>query len=132
MSLTRPSSAGKSFSFSCNSSNHYPTPHYSGLPNFLPHQDHPCPPCQLEELRQKADRDVTREAKVEYPSLTGEMLVRNGMIKEWQAKPTLDKYVDERRTEEREMWLHVGRKWTQDLKKARVLVAEEDGLGLLG
>lgn len=127
----RPSS-GKSFRFECQSSSHFLTPHYQGLPGHLPHQDHPCPPCQLEDMRQQGELEVTRQARKEYPQLTVEMLVRNGCIKEWQAKPSWAAYLDERKTEEREMWLHVTRKWTQDLKKARVLVAEEDGLGLLG
>lgn len=69
----------------------------------------------------------------EYPHLTSEMLVRDGRIwEDWQTKPTLDKYVEEKRSDEKQLWLHVTRKWTQDLKKLRVLVAEEDGLGLLG
>jgi len=58
------------------------------------------------------------------------MLIRGGCIKEWQSKPTWEAYVDEKVTEEREMWYFVTRKWTQDLKRLRVLVAEEDGLGL--
>jgi len=129
----RPSSSGRSFSFSCSSSSHFSTPHYSGLPNFLPHQDHPCPPCQIEDLRTKADKEVTAQAIAEFPHLTREMLVRNGRVREdWASKLTLEKYVDEKRQEEREVWLHVTRKWMQDLKKARVLIAEEDGLGLFG
>lgn len=123
----------KGFSFTCSSSAHYPTPHYTNLPSFLPHQDHPCPPCQLEDLRIKADKEVTASAVVQFPHLTGEMLVRNGrMWEDWQTKPTLEKFIEEKRSDERQMWVHVTRKWTQDLKKARVLVAEEDGLGLLG
>lgn len=127
-------SGGRSFSFSCKSSDHYPTPHYLDLPCHLPHQDHECPPCQLEGLRIQADQEAIRSARQEYPSLTGEMLVHDGRTwdPETMTKPTLDKYIEEKRTEEREMWLHVTRKWTQDLKRARVLVAEEDGLGLLG
>jgi hypothetical protein len=61
------------------------------------------------------------------------MLVSPGrQWEDWQTKPTLESYMEEKRSEERQMWLHVTRKWTQDLKKVRVLVAEEDGLGLLG
>ena len=71
-----------------------------------------------------------RQAKKQYPSLTVEMLIRDGTIKEFQEKPPWAQYCDEKTTEEREMWIHVTRKWTQDLKKCRVLVAEEDGLGL--
>jgi hypothetical protein len=60
------------------------------------------------------------------------MLVRNGRIREnWESDLTLDKYVNEKRQEEKQMWLHVVRKWTQDLKKVRVLVSEEAGLGLM-
>lgn len=124
----------KSFSFTCKSSDHYPTPHYLDLPAFLPHQDHPCPPCQLQQLRVDGDIDTIRSARAEYASLSEEMLVHDGRTwdPEIMTKPTMEKYVEERRTEEREMWVHVSRKWTQDLKKARVLVAEEDGLGLMG
>jgi hypothetical protein len=132
--ISRAQSSGKSFGFSCKSSDHYPTPHYIALPTYLPHQDHPCPPCQLEDLRVQADQDVARSARAEFPSLKDEMLVHDGRTwdPEIMSKPTIEKYIEERRTEEREMWFHVTRKWTQDLKRARVLVAEEDGLGLLG
>lgn len=103
------------------------------LPAFLPHQDHACPPCQLEEQRIKADQEAIKSALAQYPHLTKEMLVKDGRTwEDCQSKPTLEEYVEEKRSDERQMWLHVTRKWTQDLKKARVLVAEEDGLGLLG
>ena len=125
----RPSSA-KPFRFTCQSSNHILTPHYIGLSAHLPHQDHTCPPCQLQEMRTKGESDAVKQARIQYPSLTEEMLIRAGTIKEFQKKPTWDEYVDEKVTEEREMWHHVTRKWTQDLSKCRVLVAEEDGLGL--
>ncbi|KIW26009.1 uncharacterized protein PV07_09139 [Cladophialophora immunda] len=125
--------SSKGFRFSCTSSSHYPTPHYMGLPTFLPHQDHPCPPCQLEEFRMNADREAIASARAQYPHLTCEMLVRDGRRwEEWQTKPSLEKFVEEKRSDEKQMWLHVTRKWTQDLKKVRVLVSEEDGLGLLG
>jgi len=125
--------SSKGFHFSCTSSSHYMTPHYMGLPTFLPHQDHPCPPCQLEEARTKADREAIASARAQYPHLTGEMLVSDGRVwQEWQTKPSLEKYVEEKRSDERQVWFHVTRKWTQDLKKVRVLVSEEDGLGLLG
>jgi len=126
------SSAEKLFSFSCSSSSHYAVPHYANLPGFLPHQNHECPPCQLELLRVQSDADVARAAKAEYPHLHAEQLVRNGRRQdEWQGKLTLQRYVEEKRQEERELWEFVRRKWTQDLKAARVLVAEEDGLSLL-
>lgn len=128
----RPRSSSKSFTFSCSSSNHFPSEYYMGLPSFLPHQDHPCPPCQLENLRVRGDREVSLQAKKEFPLLRGEMLVRNGRIREdWESHLTLEKYVTEKRTEEKEMWLHVIRKWTQDLRKLRVLLSEEDGLSLI-
>jgi hypothetical protein len=127
----RPRSSSKSFSFTCTSSGHT-NEYYLGLPSFLPHQDHPCPPCQLESLRARGDREVTLQAKKEFPHLRGEMLVRNGRIREdWESNLTLDMYIMEKRTEEKEMWLHVMRKWSQDLKKLRVLLLEEDGLGLM-
>jgi len=109
------------------------TPHYMALPNFLPHQDHPCPPCQLEDARMQAAREVVASAKKQYPHLTCEMLVSPGrQWEDWQTKPSLEKYVEEKQSDERQLWLHVTRRWIQDLKKVRVLVAEEDGLGLLG
>lgn len=126
----RPSSA-KPFKFTCQSSSHVMTPHYLGLPSHLPHQNHSCPPCQLQEMRVKGEQDVIKQARVQYPKLTVEMLIRDGTIKEFQDKPTWERYVDEKTTEEQELWHHVTRKWTQDLKRCRVLVAEEDGLGLL-
>ncbi|ETI26720.1 hypothetical protein G647_10165 [Cladophialophora carrionii CBS 160.54] len=61
------------------------------------------------------------------------MLVSPGrQWEDWQSKPSLEKYIEEKRSDERQLWLHVTRRWTQDLKKVRVLVPEEDGLGLLG
>jgi hypothetical protein len=78
------------------------------------------------------DNEATSSAKAEFPHLKGEMLVRNGRIREdWESNLTLEKYVWEKRTEEKQMWHNVIRKWTQDLKKVKVLLAEEDGLGLL-
>ena len=60
------------------------------------------------------------------------MLVRNGREREdWESKLTLEKYITEKRTEEKQMWYFAVKKWTQDLKGCRVLVNEEDGLGLL-
>lgn len=126
----RPNSANP-FKFTCQTSDHFMPPHYLGLPSHLPHQGHSCPPCQLQEMRSKGESDAYRQAAKEHPRLTVEMLIRGGNIKEWQEKPTLEQYTDEKLTEEREMWVHVTRKWTQDLKRARVLVSEEDGLGLL-
>lgn len=80
----------------------------------------------------QGDREVSLQARKEFPNLRGEMLVRNGRIREnWESNLTLERYVSEKRQEEKEMWLHVVRKWTQDLKKLRILLAEEDGLGLI-
>jgi hypothetical protein len=125
--------SAKAFHFACTSSSHLLPPHYMSLPYFLPHQDHVCPPCQLEDYRMKADREAVAAAHKQYPHLTCEMLVSPGrQWEDWQTKPTLDKYVEEKRSEEKQLWLHFTRKWIQDLKKVRVLVAEEDGLGLLG
>ncbi|KEF55308.1 uncharacterized protein A1O9_08962 [Exophiala aquamarina CBS 119918] len=127
------SASQKAFTFACSSSSHFLTPHYMNLPSYLPHQDHSCPPCQMEEYREKSDRDAIASAKAQFPHLTTEMLVRNGRVwEDWQTKPTLEKFIEEKRIEEKQMWLHVTRKWTQDLKKGRVLVSEEDGLGLMG
>jgi len=122
----------KAYKFTCTSSNHYPVPHYATLPSFLPHQDHACPPCQLERLRVDNIREACTSAKAEYPHLTAERLVRNGRSQEgWTGKLTLERYVDEKSQEEKQYWHHLTRKWTQDLRTAKVLVAEEDGLSLL-
>jgi hypothetical protein len=130
--LNRPRSASKPFSFACSSSSHYATEHYLLLPGYLPHQDHACPPCQVEDLRRRGDREAILLAKKEFPNLRGEMLVRNGRIREdWESNLTLEKYIDEKRTDEKQMWLHVIRKWTQDLRKIKVLLSEEDGLSLM-
>jgi hypothetical protein len=122
----------KPYRFSCTSSNHYPVPHYATLPSFLPHQDHPCPPCQLERLRDDNIREACASAKKQYPFLQAEQLVKNGRSQaEWEGKLTLERYVDEKCQEEKEYWFHLTRKWTQDLRKSKILVAEEDGLSLM-
>ena len=122
----------KPYTFSCSSSSHYPVPHYSTLPGYLPHQSHCCPPCQLEGLRREADKEAYTSAKKQFPHLTSDMLVRNGRSQAaLEYKMTLERYVEEKRIEEKQTWLFITRKWTQDLKKVGVLVAEEDGLGLL-
>jgi hypothetical protein len=122
----------KPYRFACSSSSHYAVPHYATLPSFLPHQDHPCPPCQLERLRKDNIRETCASARAQYPSLKAEQLVKNGRPQiEWEGKMTLERYVDEKRMEEKEYWHHLTRKWTQDLRKAKILVAEEDGLSLL-
>lgn len=126
------SQSAKSFSFSCSSKEHAAIYHYAGLPSFLPHQNHPCPPCQLENLKASGDQEAVALAKSEFPRLRGEMLVRNGREREdWQHTVTLESYISEKRTDEKQMWHWVIRKWTQDLKKLKILISEEDGLGLL-
>jgi len=78
------------------------------------------------------DTEAITLAKSEFPRLRGEMLVRNGRVREnWESNLTLAKYIAEKRTDEKQMWHWVIRKWTQDLKKVKILIAEEDGLGLL-
>ncbi|ETN43230.1 uncharacterized protein HMPREF1541_02389 [Cyphellophora europaea CBS 101466] len=131
--IVRPrSQPSKSFSFTCSSNTHGAPDFYGSLPGFLPHQDHPCPPCQLENLRMVGDTEAITLAKSEFPRLRGEMLVRNGRVREnWESNLTLAKYIAEKRTDEKQMWHWVIRKWTQDLKKVKILIAEEDGLGLL-
>lgn len=122
--------SSRPFSFACSA--HWGAHYYASLPSFLPHQNHPCPPCQLDDFKQSGDAEAIAKARSEFPHLTSEMLVRNGQIREnWQSNLTLDKYIDEKRVDERQMWHHVIRKWTQDLKGLKILIAEEDGLGLL-
>jgi hypothetical protein len=85
----------------------------------------------MEDFRLHGDREAIALAKAQFPYLTKDMLVRNGRVwEDWQKAPTLEEFVEERRTEEKEMWFHTTRKWTQDLRRAKVLVSEEDGLGL--
>ena len=80
----------------------------------------------------QSDRGALLSAKAMFPHLTSDMLVRNGRVREnWETELTLEKFIAEKRTEEKQMWCFVIRKWTQDLKKCRVQVSEEDGLGLL-
>jgi len=139
----------KPFSFAC-SCIHSPPPHYTALPTFLPHQTHDCPPCQLEYLRAKSDTDIIADAKATWPlvkeqriqdarkmgcgaSVVGVSQARAELCGEyWVGEGALERYVEERRQEEKEMWFCVGRKWVQDLKKCGVLMQVEDGLGLLG
>ena len=126
------SSSSRSFNFACPTScSHNTSPHYNMLPSYLPHQEHPCPPCQLTDLQVLGDKEAVHSAKREFPHLTSDMLVRNGRQREdWEHTLTLEKYIDEKRLEEKQMWWIMTRKWTQDLKSRNVLVAEEDGLGL--
>jgi hypothetical protein len=83
-------------------------------------------------LKTLGDQEAISSAKAEFPHLTGEMLVRNGKIREdWESNLTLAKYIDEKRTDEKQLWHFLIRKWTQDLRKLKILISEEDGLGLL-
>lgn len=78
------------------------------------------------------DQEAIALAKAEFPHLKSEMLVRNGREREdWKSHLTLAKYIDEKRTDEKQMWHFLIQKWTQDLRKLKILVSEEDGLGLL-
>ena len=78
------------------------------------------------------DKEAVSSAEREFPHLTSDMLVRNGRVREnWENDLTLEKYIDEKRTAEKQMWYFAVKKWMQDLKRVRILVGEEDGLGLL-
>jgi len=72
------------------------------------------------------------DAKATWPMVQEQRKNDGRSVGDWTGEAAFDRYMDERRREEKEMWFFVGRKWVQDLKTARVLVAEEDGLGLLG
>jgi len=83
-------------------------------------------------MRVEGDREVSAAARASYPSLTAEQLIINNIRQDnWEGKPTLQWYVGEKRQEEKELWLHVTRRWTQDLRSKKVLLDEVDGLGLL-
>jgi len=81
-------------------------------------------------MRLEGDRQVEKDARKQYPSLTAEMLVVNNIRQDALGKPTLERFVAEKRLEEKQLWWSVTRRWTQDLKGRKVLVDEEDGLGL--
>jgi hypothetical protein len=122
----------KTFSFACNH-DHAPPPHYDSLPAFLPHQNHDCPCCQFEAVRARSDIDITADAISSWP------LVREDRQKsrrpDWEWKDSLgaqQRYIDERRQEEKEMLFMVARKWEQDLRAMRVMCDGEGGASLMG
>jgi hypothetical protein len=54
---------------------------------------------------------------------------------EWEWKESLgaqERYIEERRQEEKEMLFMVARKWEQDLKAMRVICDGEGGASLMG
>jgi hypothetical protein len=122
----------KTFSFACNH-DHAPPPQYDSLPAFLPHQNHDCPCCQFEAVRCRSDSDIVADAIGSWA------LVREDRQKtnrpEWEWKESLgaqERYVEERRQEEKEMLFMVARKWEQDLKAMRVICDGEGGASLMG
>ena len=126
------SSYQKTFSFACNQ-DHAPPPSYDSLPAFLPHQNHDCPCCQFEAVRTRSDEDITADA------LSSWSLVKEDRQKskrpEWEWKENLgalERYVEERRQEEKEMLFMVARKWEQDLRGMRVMCDGEGGTSLMG
>jgi len=50
---------------------------------------------------------------------------------EWEGPAAFDRELDLRKREEKELWYFTMNKWTQDLKSKRILMAQEDGLGLM-
>jgi hypothetical protein len=106
--------SAKAFRFACNGSGHHATPHYSALPNFLPHQDHDCPPCRLQEARMKGDREVIAAANREFPHLTGEMLVSDG--RRWEEWMKMDWVSQDNRDDRKAIFwdgiIGLGRAWT--------------------
>lgn len=122
----------KTFSFACNH-DHAPPPQYDSLPAFLPHQNHDCPTCQFECVRARSDNDITADAVASWP------LVKEDRQKtkraEWEWKECLgaqERYIEERRQEEKEMLFMVARKWEQDLRGMRVVCDGEGGASLMG
>lgn len=122
----------KTFSFACNH-DHTPPPPYDSLPAFLPHQNHDCPTCQFECVRARSDHEITADAVGSWP------LVREDRQKTkrpaWEWKESLgaqERYIEERRQEEKEMLYMVARKWEQDLRGMRVLCDGEGGASLTG
>lgn len=121
----------KPFSFAC-SYIHAPAPHYTALSHFLPHQDHDCPPCQLEFQRAKSQSQVASECRSTWPLVQEQRKQEVRGVGDWEGPEALTRYVQSQQQEEKEMWYFVSKKWVQDLKAARVLMNEEDGLGLIG
>jgi hypothetical protein len=122
----------KTFSFAC-SHDHAPPPQYDSLPAFLPHQNHDCPCCQFEAVRARSDSDIIADAVGSW-SLVREDRQENKRP-EWEWKESLgaqERYIDERRQEEKEMLYMVARKWQQDLKAMKVVCDGEGGASLMG
>jgi hypothetical protein len=122
----------KTFSFAC-SHDHAPPPQYDSLPAFLPHQNHDCPCCQFEAVRARSDSDIIADAVGSW-SLVREDRQKNKRP-EWEWKESLgaqERYIDERRQEEKEMLYMVARKWQQDLKAMKVVCDGEGGASLMG
>ena len=76
-------------------------------------------------------RETIRDAEATHPHLTQEMLIIDNKRQDVEI-PSLEKYVDEKKSEEKQFWFCVIRKWEQDLRMKNVLVKEEDGLSLSG
>jgi hypothetical protein len=76
-------------------------------------------------------RETITEAKESHPHLTEDMLIIDNK-KQNVAIPSLQTYIDEKVTEEKQFWYCRIRKWEQDLRMKNVLVKEEDGLSLFG
>lgn len=121
----------KTFSFSCNQ-DHAPPPEYDSLPAFLPHQNHDCPCCQFETVRARSDEDITQDAINSWPLVREDRQSSNRREWEWNDNlGALDRYIEERRQEEKEMLFMVARKWEQDLRGMRVICDGEGGISLM-
>ena len=122
----------KTFSFTCKH-DHAPPPHYDSLPAFLPHQNHDCPCCQFDAVRVKSDTDITSDAVSSWPMVRDDRVKSGRPEWEWdESRGALDRYIEERRQEEREMLFMVTRKWEQDLRGMRVMCDGEGGCSLMG
>lgn len=122
----------KTFSFAC-THDHVPPPCYDSLPAFLPHQNHNCPCCQFGAVRARSDRDITADAVSSWPLVREDRRTSNRPDWEWkESLGAQERYIDERRQEEKEMLFMVARKWEQDLKGMRVMCDGEGGVSLIG
>jgi hypothetical protein len=84
-------------------------------------------------VRVRSDTEIAADALASWP------LVREDRQKskrpEWEWKESSgaqERYVEERRQEEKEMLFMVARKWEQDLRAMRVMCDGEGGASLMG
>lgn len=125
------SSYQKTFSFTCGPE-HPPPPAYDALPAFLPHQNHACPSCQFEAVRTRSDGEIAADALSSWHLVKQDRQRTRRPAWEWmESLGAVERYVEERRQEEKEMLFMVARKWEQDLRALRVMCDAQGGTSLM-